>query len=32
MGKILDFQLWEKIWQKIIVFKFSLIYICLEFH
>ena len=32
MGKILDYQLCEKMWQKIIVYMFSLIYICLEFH
>ena len=32
MVKILDFNFVRNFWQKVIVYMFSLTYICLDFH
>ena len=32
MAKIVDFNCVRNVWQKVIVYMFSLIYICLDFH
>ena len=32
MVKILDFKIVRNFWQKVIVYMFSLLYVCLDFH